>query len=132
MLKTRSKYGAVKTVVDGIKFDSKSEAEYYLYLKVNDREHIRQPKYLLQEKFIANDGSKIQEINYIADFAYDNVVVDVKWLPTNEALMKRKLFMYKYPEFKLKRVVKYDGEWVDYFENEKRKKLNKKNKDLSK
>ena len=28
-----NKYNAVKTTIDGIKFDSKKEAKYYLYLK---------------------------------------------------------------------------------------------------
>ena len=28
-----SKYGAKKTVIDGIKFDSKMEGDYYLYIK---------------------------------------------------------------------------------------------------
>ncbi|MCI0501113.1 MAG: DUF1064 domain-containing protein [Epsilonproteobacteria bacterium] len=78
-----------------------------MYLKVNDREHIRQPKYILQDKFVANDGSKIQPIHYIADFAYDNVVIDIKGDPTSDAKIKRKLFMYKYPELKLKWLVKF-------------------------
>lgn len=114
--------------MDGIKFDSRSEADYYIYLKLNDKEHIRQPKYVLQEWFIANDWTKIQPINYIGDFAYDNVVVDIKGLPTEGAKLKRKLFMYKYPHLKLKWLVKFKWEWVDYFENEKRKKDNKKAK----
>lgn len=126
----RSKYNANKTVVDGIKFDSRSEANYYMYLKLNDREHVRQPKYLLQEWFIANDGSKIQPIYYIADFAYDNIVVDIKWLPTSDAKLKRKMFMYKYPNLKLKWLVQFQWHRVDYFENEKRKKENKKAKKL--
>lgn len=127
-MKRNSKYNAKKTEIDGIKFDSQSEGEYYMYLKLNDREHVRQPKYLLQEKFIANDWSKIQPIYYIADFAYDNVVVDVKGQATSDAKLKRKLFMYRYPELKLQWLVRYKWEWVDYFANEKRKKENKKAK----
>lgn len=126
----RSKYGAVKKEVDWIKFDSWVEEQYYIYLKnlwINFEIH---PKYLLQEKFIANDGSKIQEINYIADFSYGDTVVDIKWLPTEGAKLKRKLFMYRYPELKLQWLVKFQNQWVDYFENEKRKKLNKKQKSL--
>lgn len=130
MKKTRSKYGANKTVVDDIKFDSSLEAEYYLYLKSMDVDFRIQPKYELQEKFISNDGSKIQPINYIADFSYDNVVVDIKGMPTQAAFIKRKMFIYKYPELKLKRLVRYKWDWIDYFENEKRKKENKKAKKL--
>ena len=36
------------------------------------------------------------------------------------------MFMYTYPELELQRIVKYQWTRVDYFENEKRKKLNKK------
>lgn len=132
MLRTRSKYGAVKKDVDGIKFDSTSEAAYYIYLKENWIQHERQKKYLLQEKFIANDGSKIQPIYYVSDFSYWDMVVDIKGLPTSDAKIKRKMFMYRYPELKLKWLVKFNWERIDYFENEKRKKINKKNKNLSK
>lgn len=130
MKKTRSKYGANKTVVDDIKFDSKLEAEYYLYLKSMDVDFRIQPKYELQEKFIANDGNKIQPINYIADFSYDNVVVDIKGMPTQAAFIKRKMFMKLYPDLDLKRLVRYKWDWIDYFENEKRKKKTKKQKNL--
>lgn len=126
----RSKYGAIKKEIDWIKFDSKSESDYYMYLKENWIEHERQPKFLLQDKFIANDGSSIRAIYYVGDFRIWDEVVDVKWIATNEALTKRKLFLYKYPELKLKRIVKYWWERIDYFDNEKRKKLNKKQKSL--
>lgn len=129
---TRSKYGAVKKVVDWIKFDSKIESDYYLYLKEQWIEHERQKRYTLQEKFTTKDWQKFQPIYYVADFSYWHIVVDIKWMPTSEAKMKRKMFMYKYPELTLKRLVKFNWERVDYFENEKRKKINKNNKNLSK
>lgn len=124
----RSKYWAEKNVVDGIKFDSKVESDYYLYLKSLGKEFTLQPKYLLQEKFINNQGENIRPIHYVADFAYDDIVVDIKGMPTSDAKIKRKMFMYKYPHLTLQWLVKYKWEWVDYFENEKRKKKAKKDK----
>jgi len=129
--RTRSKYGAVKKEVDGIKFDSTSESKYYIYLKEQWIEHERQKRYLLQEKFVTKDWEKIQPIYYISDFSYWQIVVDIKWQPTSDAKMKRKMFMYRYPDLELKWLVQYQWMWVDYFENEKRKKINKKNKNLS-
>jgi len=128
----RSKYWAEKNVVDGIKFDSKVESDYYLYLKSLGKEFTLQPKYILQDKFINNQGENIRPIHYVADFAYDDIVVDIKGMPTSDAKLKRKLFMYKYPHLTLQWLVKYKWEWVDYFENEKRKKKAKKEKSLLK
>lgn len=116
--------------MDGIKFDSRVESDYYLYLKSLGKEFTLQPKYLLQEKFINNQGENIRPIYYIADFAYDDIVVDIKGMPTQAAKLKRKLFMKKYPNLKLQWLVRYKWEWVDYFENEKRKKKAKKEKSL--
>lgn len=126
----RSKYWAEKNTVDGIKFDSRVESDYYLYLKSLGKEFTLQPKYLLQEKFINNQGENIRPIYYIADFAYDDIVVDIKGMPTQAAKLKRKLFMKKYPNLKLQWLVRYKWEWVDYFENEKRKRKNKREKNL--
>lgn len=126
----RSKYWAEKNTVDGIKFDSRVESDYYLYLKSLGKEFTLQPKYLLQEKFINNQGENIRPIYYIADFAYDDIVVDIKGMPTQTALLKRKLFMKLYPDLNLRRLVRYQWNRVDYFENEKRKKNNRKKKSL--
>ena len=58
---------------------------------------------------------------YEADFRVGNKVIDIKGMATPLAKMKRKMFMYKYPYIELQRLVRYKGEWIDYFENEKRK-----------
>ena len=109
--KTRSKYHAEKTVMDGITFASHKEAKYYGYLKTLMRlgEVIGiecQPVFPLQEKFIKN-GVKYQAITYIADFRakYSDgheEIVDVKGFETPVFLLKRKLFEFKYPELSLK------------------------------
>ncbi|MCC0650730.1 DUF1064 domain-containing protein, partial [Clostridioides sp. ZZV15-6598] len=51
-----SKYNNKKTMIDGIKFDSKDEAEYYLYLKDKKakgeiKDFGLQQKFELQPKF---------------------------------------------------------------------------------
>lgn len=100
-----SKYNNKKTIVDNIKFDSKSEANRYIELKmlekarkISDLE--LQPKFILQEKYINNKGEKIRAITYKADFCYLEgnkiVVEDVKGVETKEFKIKRKLFENKY------------------------------------
>ena len=100
----KSKYHAIKTEVDGVKFDSKSEAEYYANLKLLERAGViqdikLQPRFLLQDGFTYN-GHKERKIEYVADFEYmqngKRVVVDVKGLRTQVYCIKRKLFLKKY------------------------------------
>lgn len=100
----KSKYSSAKTDIDGIRFDSKKEAEFYAELKLREKAgeitHLRlQPRYLLQKAF-RHEGKQYREIEYIADFEYiDNgktVVVDVKGFRTAVYMLKKKLFLYKY------------------------------------
>ena len=122
-----------KTVIDGITFDSKTEAEYYEYLKKLEEEkkiyRLRcHPMYVLQEP-IERHGKKYKAIKYIADFKYwddeaqMNVVVDVKGFAMEDARLKRKLFAYKYPWDKIVWVaksLKYSKTgWIDYDELQK-------------
>lgn len=119
-----------KTVIDGITFDSKTEAEYYEYLKSLEKDkkiyRLRcHPTFILQEAF-ERYGKKYKEIKYIADFAYWNdeeetsVVVDVKGYAMEDAKLKRKLFAYKYSDWKLVWVAKSNKYsktgWIDYDE----------------
>lgn len=125
--------------IGGIKFDSKIESLYYLYLKELQSagevlEIQRQPRYLLQDKF-EKYGEKIKSIHYVADFVVfykDHIeVIDIKGAPPTEAFeIKRKMFNFKYPNLKLKvlKYVKKAGGWVDYYEYEKSSKESKKNK----
>ena len=100
----KSKYNAQKAGIDGIKFDSKSEAEHYASLKLLERAGIisdlkLQPRFLLQEGFVYN-GHRERKIEYVADFEYTQngkkVVEDVKGLRTQVYSIKRKLFLKKY------------------------------------
>ena len=102
-----NKYHNKKVEIDGIKFDSTMESEYYLYLKDLKEKGIvtnfeMQVKYLLQEKFKYKETT-IREINYIADFkvTYSDVheeVIDVKGQILNDFKLKRKMLIFKYPE----------------------------------
>lgn len=100
----KSKYSSAKTDIDGIRFDSKKEAEFYAELKLREKageiSHLRlQPRYLLQEAF-KHDGKQYREMEYVADFEYiengETVVVDVKGFKTAVYMIKRKLFLYRY------------------------------------
>lgn len=105
MMQKRSKYNARKTVVDGITFDSRYEADYYKHLKLLEGNgEIRclelQPRFLLQDKF-KHDGKTIRKIEYVADFSFidsngKTVVVDVKGYETTEYKLKKKLFLFKF------------------------------------
>jgi len=136
MIKNSRGSNAKKTVVDGIKFDSKDEARYYTNLKCNKECAIivdfkLQPKYILQEKFKGPDGA-IRAIIYQADFEVTHLdetleIVDVKGFSTPDALIKRKMFLKTHPHLLLSWVsyVKKYGGFIDYWEL---KKLSAKNK----
>lgn len=100
----KSKYSSAKTDIDGIRFDSKKEAEFYAELKLREKAGeitcLRlQPRYLLQEAF-KHEGKQYREMEYVADFEYiengETVVVDVKGFRTAVYMIKKKLFLYKY------------------------------------
>lgn len=100
----RNKYGAERTVVDGIEFDSKAEAKRYLQLKAMERAgEISGLEWQVRYDLIPAqdvDGHKEKPVYYLADFRYRNkagalVVEDVKSAPTKtrEYVIKRKLLL---------------------------------------
>ena len=73
----RSKYGAVKTSVDGHTFDSKKEAEYYCELKARlQAKDIR--GFCLQSTFILAPGLKYKADFVVIDKEEKAEVIDVK------------------------------------------------------
>lgn len=97
-----NKFGAKKTTVDGIRFDSKKEAARYCELKrlesIGEIERLElQPKFELLPPFV-HDGKKIRGIVYRADFSYYRVGVriieDVKGFKTKEYQIKKKFLLY--------------------------------------
>ena len=137
-----TKYKSKKVEIDWIIFDSMVEWSFYTRCKerVASKEIVSfeiKPKFILQDWFRLPTGEKIEAIKYFADFsvtAQDDVttVIDIKWDPTEVAKIKRKMFLSKFPEKPLKRLVKYQWQWVDYFDNENRKKTNRKLKEQAK
>ena len=106
------KYHNTKTVADGIKFDSKLEAERYAQLKMMERAGVirdleLQPSFELIPSFRKN-GKTWRRTVYKADFRYilaeddSYIIEDVKGstsVITDVFRLKQKLFEYKYPEY---------------------------------
>lgn len=94
----RGKYRNVPTEVDGIRFDSKKEANRYYFLKLlQEKGEIRELK--LQPEW-SLDAYGIHICKYRADFSYvqltgcgnaKNVVEDVKGKKTDVYKLKKKL-----------------------------------------
>jgi hypothetical protein len=92
----RSKYGATKTMLDGITFDSKREAAYYSELKIREKAgevtgvEMQRPFALL-----GNNGTLMA--TFRADFCFwDNTAgrfrcIDVKGFDTPVGKLKRKM-----------------------------------------
>ena len=98
------KYGNRFTIVDGIKFDSKKEAQYYRDLVLRKRAHDIldfkiKPKQVLQEGFRIQ-GKAIQAITYTPDFVVyrdrKTEFVDVKGVRTESFNIKWKMLKFKY------------------------------------
>ena len=104
------KYGNKKTTVQGVTFDSKAEARYYLGLLADKQKGLiqeieLQPSFLLQPKFEKN-GKKHRAIIYQADFkvTYSDgrvEIIDVKGTRTRGFDMKYKMFEYLYRDLQL-------------------------------
>lgn len=107
MPQKKSKYHSNKVCIDGIKFDSRKEANKYCELKLLQKageviELHLQPEFILQDGYIRN-GKKIRPIVYRADFQVKykdgrEVVIDTKGYRTKEYLIKKKLLLARYPE----------------------------------
>lgn len=97
-IKAGSKYGAVKTTVGGIPFDSKAEAKRYGDLLLLER-HGKIRALELQPSFpITIKGVKV--FTYRADFAYERdgqtVVEDVKGVRTPVYKLKKRCVEAEY------------------------------------
>lgn len=133
-MKKRSKYNVAKDktkrTCDGIEFDSELEKRFYCDIvktgvktgKISEWK--RQVKFVLQPSF-KRDGKNIRAIDYKADFVitYDDghtEVIDIKGMATPEALFKRKMFWYVYPNICYRwigysKLDSVDGTgWADY------------------
>ena len=119
MFRKKSKYNAKKVEVDGIKFDSKAEAEYYEHLKCLKKAKLvadieRQKRIVILPSYEIK-GRKVRATHYIADFVVTYIdgeveYVDVKGYETDTFKLKKKMFesMYGIP---LRIAKKVGGEW---------------------
>ncbi len=116
-LKNQNKYHNIKTIIDGITFDSKKEARRYQDLCLLKRageviEFFCQPEFVIIEKFRNKWTGGAERANkYRGDFAVKYkgldhwVIEDVKGgdaTKTGEFKLKRKLFLIKYPCLELR------------------------------
>lgn len=104
----KSKYGNRKTEVNGVKFDSKREAERYtvllMRLQIGEIGKLKlQPEFTIMEAYIKPNGERVRAERYRADFSYvlpsgEVVIEDVKTegTMTRVFLNKRKLVEEKY------------------------------------
>lgn len=96
----KSKYGAVKTEIDGIVFDSKHEAARYQELRLLERAgEINNLRF--QVPYILIDKSKYgRSIKYVADFVYerngDQIVEDAKGARTPVYRLKKRMMAERY------------------------------------
>lgn len=136
---SRHKYNARKIEVDGIRFDSKAEADYYLYLKylqsINEvRSFYLQPVINLLPSFKYN-GKTIRKMDYRLDFKVEYMdgkieYIDVKGMATTDAKMKLKIARYLNQDKTIKwisRSYKHgdDFGWVEYDELQRKRRLEK-------
>ena len=102
-----SKYKNKKTWIDGICFDSRKEADYYLTLRLllkaeGIKGFCRQPEFILVE-----GNEKLRAITYRADFiVFHNdgrtEIIDVKGYESEQWKRVFKQFRLKYPGLELK------------------------------
>jgi len=99
-----NKLRAVKTTIDDIVFDSKSEAKRYSELKILERSGVisnleLQKRYELIPKQKLSNGSCERACHYIADFVYQmngqSICEDSKsGVKTKDYIIKRKLMKF--------------------------------------
>lgn len=108
---------------DGIVFDSKAEMEYYREVVLPLAAAGEIVQYELQKSFVLqpgfrHDGKAVRAITYVYDFYLiykdgHSEVIDVKGMATPEAKLKRKMFLYKYPDENLLWVKKSGKHWKE-------------------
>lgn len=99
------KYKNKKAEIDGIKFDSKKEAERYLELKILEQAgEIKDLRLQVKFELVPKQADE-RSLNYYADFVYydtakeKKVIEDTKGFKTDLYIAKRKLVKYKYPDY---------------------------------
>lgn len=106
-----NKFGAKKTVVDGITFDSKREAAYYGELKMRMRgekfifqRQVKYPLYAFDEGHVSGTYAK-KVCTHVVDFVITRIdgkteAHEVKGVETDVWKLKKKIFEANYPHIK--------------------------------
>lgn len=102
-----------KLDIEGIRFDSKMEGEYYQELLLMKKygeikDFSCQPKFVLQQN---------PKVTYIADFLITDLdgsqrVIDIKGVETSTFKVKLKLFQATYPTFHIEILTKKRGQFI--------------------
>lgn len=100
-----TKYHNIPTTIDGIRFDSRKEANRFYQLRLMERAGEisnlrRQVEYELIPAQKTPAGRAVRPVKYVADFVYEDhgktVVEDVKGVKTREFRIKSKLMLWRY------------------------------------
>jgi len=101
------KYNIKKVIVDGKRFDSPSESQYYSYLKLLSTEARSGIKLLeLQPKVYLTDAKILYKPDFLIEENGEKIYIDVKGVSTPTFKIKLRLWKH-YAEGKL-RIVKKD------------------------
>ena len=122
-----NKYRSRKTVVNGIKFASKLEADRYMQLRMMMATEpplicdlVLQPEFQIFHGYVDPDtGEKVRSKYYVADFQYTDViehkviVEDTKGVETDVFRLKWDVVKKKYPEFEFRKLTKKEcNAWI--------------------
>lgn len=89
----KSKYNSVKTVIDGIKFDSRAEANYYLSLRLSESANLLKIVEL-QPKVYLTDARILYKPDFLIERNGEMVYIDVKGMKTAVFAIKKRLWVY--------------------------------------
>lgn len=114
---------AIKTTIDGITFDSKTESKFYVYLKeLKKAKRIKdfklQPKFTLIPKF-KNCGKVYLPMTYTLDFLVvllddSEEYIDVKGsFVSDRTVVKAKLLRSQHEDMRVRFLKPYKGSWFD-------------------
>lgn len=96
--KNKKVKNATPTIIDGIKFKSKLEANTYAILKQNNIfAEYESFKFILLDSF-EFDGKKLRKMTYTPDFVGTDFIIECKGLPTDAFKLKWKLFQWHLKE----------------------------------
>lgn len=94
----KRKYGNKKTIVNGVKFDSKLEQYCYGYLELTGVDFDFQVKVILIDKFRFNDKgvrATTLTVDFVVRKGEETIYVDTKGFATEVAKLKYKMLKHK-------------------------------------